>query len=68
MGAGYDASNLGVSGATTQCPDPDAFLDLPIACAESSMYDNITAGVFDCEATLDSDIGDDYYHEDDSGW
>ena len=33
------------------------------------MYDNITAGVFDCEATLDQDVGDDYYyHEDDSGW
>ena len=37
---------------TCQCYDPAADLDLSSACAESSMYDNITAeGAFDCEAT-----------------
>jgi len=31
-------------------------------------YDNVTAGVFDCQQTLDSDNLDDFKIEDDSGW
>ena len=31
-------------------------------------YDNVTAGVFDCEQTLDADNVDDFAIEDDSGW
>ena len=33
---------------TASCVEPDAFLPDPVDCSQSSMYDNITAGIFDC--------------------
>ena len=33
---------------SASCANPDAFLPDPVSCDSSSIYDNITAGIFDC--------------------
>ena len=52
--------------AAQACEDDELFQ--PEECSQSSHYDNVTAGVFDCRQTLDFDDLDDFRVEDDSGW